>query len=160
MSYKDEYEVARLYTNGDFQKRLREQFEGNYKLSFNLSPPVLNPRDKATGRPRKVEFGPWMLTVFRVLAKLKGLRGTAFDVFGYTAERRMERRLVDDYRKTIEGVLPVLNAGNAELVAKIAALPDMIKGYGYVKDDNFAKYQAELARLLASFDGVSQAKAA
>jgi indolepyruvate ferredoxin oxidoreductase len=81
-------------------------------------------------------------------------------VFGYTGERRMERRLVDEYRKTIEGVLPVLNAGNAELVAKIAALPDMIKGYGYVKDDNFAKYQAELARLLASFDGVSQAKAA
>jgi indolepyruvate ferredoxin oxidoreductase len=81
-------------------------------------------------------------------------------VFGYTAERRMERQLVEDYRRTIEDALPVLNRENAELVAKIAALPDMIKGYGYVKDDNFAKYQAELKRLLASFDGAIQAKAA
>jgi indolepyruvate ferredoxin oxidoreductase len=81
-------------------------------------------------------------------------------VFGYTAERRMERRLIDDYRRTIDDVLSVLSPQNAELVAKIAALPDMIKGYGYIKDDNFAKYQAELARLVASFDGVSRAKAA
>jgi indolepyruvate ferredoxin oxidoreductase len=160
MSYKDEYEVARFYTNGDFLRRLREQFDGEYKLSFHLSPPILNPRDKATGRPRKVAFGPWMLSAFKLLAKLKGLRGTAFDVFGYTAERRMERQLVEDYRKTIESVLPVLSRENAELVAKIAALPDMIKGYGYVKDDNFAKYQAELQRLLASFDDVGQVKAA
>jgi indolepyruvate ferredoxin oxidoreductase len=160
MSYKDEYEVARLYTNGDFLRRLREQFDGNYKLNVHLSPPIFNPRDKATGRPRKVAFGPWMLTAFKLLAKLKGLRGTAFDVFGYTAERRMERQLVEDYRKTIEDVLPVLNRENADLVAKIAALPDMIKGYGYVKDDNLAKYQAELKRLLASFDDASQAKAA
>ena len=128
MSYKDEYEVARLYTNGDFLRRLTQQFDGNYKLNFHLSPPIFNPRDKATGKPRKVAFGPWMFTAFKWLAKLKGLRGTAFDVFGYAAERRTERRLIEDYRKTIEGVLPVLDQENAELVAKIAALPDVIRG--------------------------------
>jgi indolepyruvate ferredoxin oxidoreductase len=152
MSYKDEYEVARLYTNGDFLRRLKQQFDGDYKLTVHLSPPMLDPRDKATGKPRKIAFGPWILSVFRVLARLKGLRGSAFDVFGYTAERRMERRLMAEYRQTIESLLPVLNAGNAELVAKIAALPEMIKGFGYVKDDNIRKYQAELASLLASFD--------
>jgi indolepyruvate ferredoxin oxidoreductase len=152
MSYKDEYEVARLYTNGDFLRRLKQQFDGDYKLTVHLSPPILDPRDKATGKPRKIAFGPWILSVFRVLARLRGLRGSAFDVFGYTAERRMERRLMAEYRQTIESLLPVLNAGNAELVAKIAALPEMIKGFGYVKDDNIRKYQAELASLLASFD--------
>jgi indolepyruvate ferredoxin oxidoreductase len=160
MSYKDEYEVARLYTNGDFLRRLKQQFDGNYKLNFHLSPPILNPRDKATGRPRKVAFGPWMLTVFRGLAKLKGLRGTAFDVFGYAAERRTERRLIEDYRRTIDGVLPVLDHENAELVAKIAALPDMIRGYGHVNEDNLRKYEQELATLLASFDSVKVAKSA
>ena len=160
MSYKDEYEVARLYTNGDFQRRLKQQFDGNYKLNFHLSPPIFNPRDKATGKPRKVAFGPWMFTAFKWLAKLRGLRGTAFDVFGYTTERRIERRLVEEYRRTIEGVLPVLDRENAELVAKIAALPDVIRGYGHVKDDNLRKYEQELAALLASFDSVKLARSA
>ena len=160
MSYKDEYEVARLYTNGDFQRRLKQQFDGDYKLNFHLSPPLLNPRDKATGKPRKVAFGPWMFTAFKWLARMKGLRGTALDVFGYTSERRTERRLIEDYRKTIDGVMPVLNAENAELVAKIAALPDMIRGYGHVKDENLRKYEQELATLLASFDSVRVARSA
>jgi indolepyruvate ferredoxin oxidoreductase len=153
MSYKDEYEVARLYTSGDFLRRLRQQFDGDYR-------PILNPRDKATGKPRKVSFGPWMFSAFKVLAKLKRLRGTAFDVFGYTGERRTERRLIEDYRRTIDGVLPVLNAENAELVAKIAALPDVIRGYGHVKEENLRKYEQELAALLASFDSVRVAKTA
>ncbi len=152
MSYKDEYEVARLYTNGDFIRRLRQQFDGDYTLNVHLSPPIFNPKDKATGKPRKVAFGPWMLKAFGLLAKLKGLRGGALDVFGYTAERKMERRLIGEYRATVASVLPVLNAGNAELVAKIAALPDMIKGYGHIKDGNVKLYEAELAKLLASFD--------
>jgi indolepyruvate ferredoxin oxidoreductase len=88
------------------------------------------------------------------------LRGTAFDVFGYTRERKMERRLVLDYRNTIASVLPVLSAGNADLVAQIAALPDMIRGYGHVKDQNVALYEKELATLLASFDNVRIAKVA
>jgi indolepyruvate ferredoxin oxidoreductase len=160
MSYKDEYEVARLYTNGDFLRRLKQQFDGNYRLSFHLSPPIFNPRDKATGQPRKVSFGPWMMGAFKVLARLKGLRGTAFDVFGYTHERRTERRLIDEYRKVVDSVLPVLNPVNAELVTSIAALPDMIRGYGHVKETNLEKYGKELAKLLASFDSVALAKSA
>jgi len=160
MSYKDEYEVARLYSNGDFLRRLRREFDGNYKLRFHLSPPILNPRDRVTGQPRKVSFGGWMLPLFGLLARLKGLRGTALDPFGYTAERRTERRLVGEYRQTIEGVLPVLNRENAELITRIAALPDMIRGYGHVKDDNLKKYATKLAKLLASFDSVALAKTA
>ncbi len=160
MSYKDEYEVARLYTNGDFLKRLRQQFDGDYKLNFHLAPPIMNPRDKATGQSRKVAFGPWMMSGFKLLAKLKGLRGTKLDVFGYNPERRLERQLIEDYRQTIDSVLPVLNADNASLVAKIAALPEMIKGYGHVKDRNLQEYKTELAKLLASFDNVKLAKTA
>jgi indolepyruvate ferredoxin oxidoreductase len=160
MSYKDEYEVARLYSNGDFVRRLRREFQGDYRLRFHLSPPIFNPRDKVTGLPRKVSFGPWMLHAFGLLARLKGLRGTPFDPFGRSAERRTERQLIGEYRSTIEGVLLVLNRENAELVARIAALPDMIRGYGHVKDDNLKRYREELAKQLASFDSVAIAKSA
>jgi indolepyruvate ferredoxin oxidoreductase len=160
MSYKDEYEVARLYTNGDFMRRLKAQFEGDYTLKFHLSPPILNPKDEATGKPRKMMFGSWMFPAFRILARLKGVRGTALDVFGYTAERRRERALIEEYSSTIESVLPVLSTDNCELIVKIASLPDMIRGYGHVKDANIAQYEKDLAQLLASFDTVKPAKAA
>jgi indolepyruvate ferredoxin oxidoreductase len=157
MSYKDEYEVARLYSNGDFERRLKQQFGGDYTLKVHLSPPLFNPRDKVTGKPRKLAFGPWMLKTFKVLSRLKGLRGTRLDVFGYTAERKTERRLIEDYRRTIEGILPVLNHENQALVASIAALPDMIRGYGHVKAESLERYEKELAALLASFDSVKLA---
>ncbi len=160
MSYKDEYEVARLYSNGDFERRLKQQFGGDYTLKVHLSPPLFNPRDKVTGKPRKLAFGPWMLKTFKVLSRLKGLRGTRLDVFGYTAERKTERRLIEDYRRTIEGILPVLNHENQALVASIAALPDMIRGYGHVKAESLERYEKELAALLASFDSVKLAKIA
>lgn len=160
MSYKDEYEVARLYTNGDFLRRLRQTFDGDYRLNFHLSPPIFNPLDKATGKPRKVAFGPWMLQAFKLLAKLKGLRGTAFDVFGRNPERKLERQLIEDYRSTIDSLLPILDATNVGLVAQIAALPELIKGYGHVKDNNVQTYQAELAKLLASFDAIKVARRA
>jgi indolepyruvate ferredoxin oxidoreductase len=160
MSYKDEYEVARLYSNGDFERRLRQQFAGNYRLKVHLSPPLFNPRDRVTGKPRKLAFGPWMLKAFKVLSRLKGLRGTPMDIFGYAAERRTERRLIEDYRKTIEGILPVLNRDNQALVASIAALPDMIRGYGHVKAESIERYEAELSKLLGSFDSVKAAKVA
>jgi indolepyruvate ferredoxin oxidoreductase len=160
MSYKDEYEVARLYSNGDFERRLKQQFAGDYTLKVHLSPPIFNPHDKLTGKPRKIAFGPWMLKAFRLLSRLKRLRGTRLDVFGYTAERRTERRLIEDYRKTIEGILPVLNLENQALVASIAALPDMIRGYGHVKQESLENYEKELAKLLASFDSVKLAKIA
>lgn len=160
MSYKDEYEVARLYTNGDFDRRLRQQFAGNYKLEFNLSPPILNPKEKATGKPRKMAFGPWIFSAFKMLTRLKGLRGTAFDIFGYTAERKSERQLIVDYKKLIDGLLPVLTRENHALIVRIAGLADTIRGYGHVKDDNKRKYDQELAALLASFDVVKVSKAA
>jgi indolepyruvate ferredoxin oxidoreductase len=113
-----------------------------------------------TGKPRKIAFGSGMLKVFGVLGRLKGLRGTAFDVFGYTTERRTERRLIEDYRGTIDGILPVLNRENLALVTSIAALPDVIRGYGHVKDESLKKYEQELAKLLGSFDSAKVAKVA
>src|SRR4029077_20491592 len=98
MAYKDEYEVARLYTNGDFLKRVAGQFEGDYELKFHLAPPLVAERDLATGHLKKREYGPWMLTAFRLLAKLKFLRGTAFDIFGRSEERRAERQAIADYQ--------------------------------------------------------------
>jgi indolepyruvate ferredoxin oxidoreductase len=160
MSYKDEYEVARLYSNGDFERRLKQQFGGDYTLKVHLSPPLFNPRDKVTGKPRKLAFGSWMLKAFRVLARLKSLRGTSLDVFGSTRERKTERRLIEDYRKTIDGILPVLNRENQALIVSIAALPDIIRGYGHVKEESLQKYEKELAVLLASFDRVKVAKIA
>src|SRR5690606_15302069 len=100
MAYKDEYEVARLYSDGAFRRQLAATFEPDgadgrpLRFEFHLAPPLLARRDSATGQPRKTSFGPWMMSAFAVLAKLKGLRGTAFDIFGYTAERRMERGLI------------------------------------------------------------------
>src|SRR5690606_30636275 len=100
MAYKDEYEVARLYTSGDFEQRIRDAFDGDFKLHFNLAPPLFAKKD-AEGNLRKAEYGPWMFKAFRLLAGLRGLRGSALDVFGYTAERRMERRAIVDYRDTL-----------------------------------------------------------
>src|SRR5690606_28989695 len=141
MAYKDEYEVARLYTDGQFQRRLQQQFEGDYRLHFHLAPPLLAKKDEQ-GRLVKGEYGPWVFTAFRWLARLKFLRGTALDPFGRTAERRMERQLVEDYFATIEGLLPKLDAGNVQLAAEIASIPDQIRGYGHVKDAHLEKAKA------------------
>ena len=105
MAYKDEYEVARLYTDGEFLKKLGAQFEGDYKLTFHLAPPLFADRDPTTGQLKKREYGAWMLQAFRLLASLKRLRGTRLDVFGYTEERKMERRLIGEYEATIDSVL-------------------------------------------------------
>src|SRR6185437_7577957 len=101
LAYKDEYEVARLYTDGSFEKQLREQFDGDFKISFNLAPPLLGGAKDALGRPVKRAFGSWMMPVFRMLAGLRGLRGTAFDIFGYSADRKLERELVVSYESDI-----------------------------------------------------------
>ena len=137
MAYKDEYEVARLYTSGDFEKRIRETFDGDYKIHFHLAPPLLAKKD-AEGHLRKAEYGPWMFKAFRMLAKLKGLRGTAFDVFGYTAERRMERRLVEDYFRQVAELLTRLDNDNHALAVDIASVPEHIRGYGHVKERHLA----------------------
>ncbi|KAF1699083.1 indolepyruvate ferredoxin oxidoreductase [Pseudoxanthomonas jiangsuensis] len=151
MAYKDEYEVARLYTGGEFRRRLQQQFEGDYTLRFHLAPPLLAKKDEQ-GRQLKREYGPWVFTAFRWLAKLKFLRGTAFDPFGYTAERRMERQLVVDYFATVERLLPKLDGGNVALAAEIASIPEHIRGYGHVKDAHLHAARAREAELLRQWD--------
>jgi indolepyruvate ferredoxin oxidoreductase len=149
MAYKDEYEVARLYTNTDFLKRVEAQFEGDYKINLHMAPPMLSENDPTTGEPMKTTFGPWMLTAMRVLAKFKGLRGTALDIFGYTAERRQERALIDQYRSTVEELLSGLEAKRIDLAAEIASIPEFIRGYGPVKERHLKDAKAREAELLA-----------
>lgn len=147
MAYKDEYEVARLYSAPEFRRQLEQQFEGDYTLRFHLAPPLLAKKN-AKGELMKREYGPWMLRAFGLLAKLKGLRGGAFDVFGRTAERRMERRLIADYERTIGGLLDTLDGGNVALAAEIASIPEHIRGFGHVKEAHFEQAKAREAELL------------
>lgn len=157
MAYKDEYEVARLYTDGSFARSLARQFTGDFTLKFHVAPPMLGRRDGFTGKPLKREFGPWMMTGLRVLAKLRRLRGTAFDIFGHTAERRMERQLIADYRATIDRLLGRITPDTAGTACDIAALPDMIRGFGHVKVASVEKARKREAELLAAFDGAETA---
>ena len=146
MAYKDEYEVARLYTDGRFLESVKSQFEGDVKLKFNLAPPMFAKKN-AKGELVKREFGGWMLGAFKLLAKLKGLRGGAFDVFGYTAERKMERALIAEYRQMIEALLPSLTAASHADAVELASLPEQIRGFGHVKEkavDTFRLRKAEL----------------
>ncbi|MEO6624798.1 MAG: DUF6537 domain-containing protein, partial [Burkholderiaceae bacterium] len=135
MAYKDEYEVARLHTDRSFLERVDGMFEGDFKLHYHLAPPLLAKRNEK-GELQKQKFGPHMLLAFRLLARLKGLRGTAFDPFGRTHERRMERALIGRYRDSIEEVLRTLSAQNHALALEIARLPENIRGYGHVKERN------------------------
>jgi indolepyruvate ferredoxin oxidoreductase len=150
MAYKDEYEVARLYTDGEFLKRVAEQFEGDWKLRFHLAPPMFARRDK-DGHLIKRSYGPGMLRVFRLLARLRGLRGTRFDPFGYTAERRAERELVREYRETLTAILSKLNRGNLDRAVALASLPEEIRGYGHVKEAAMEKAAARREELLKEF---------
>lgn len=148
MAYKDEYEVARLFTNGEFRKQLSEQFEGDVSLRFHLAPPLLARRDPQTGVPRKMTFGPWLEPVFRVLAHGKHLRGTWLDVFSYTAERKMERRLVQDYRNALQRICAELSEQNFALALELADLPLKVRGFGHVKQRNVDEYDQRLAHIL------------
>jgi indolepyruvate ferredoxin oxidoreductase len=151
MAYKDEYEVARLYADGSFQRQLQNEFDGKLRLAFHLSPPLIAPRDRVTGLPRKIRFGGWMLPVFRRLAKLKSLRGTAFDLFGYTRERRTDRKLIADYEAMLEEIMPRLTPENHYLATGLAAIPEKIRGFGHVKARHLEAAKAEEAALLAQF---------
>ncbi|WP_181701595.1 indolepyruvate ferredoxin oxidoreductase family protein [Chthonobacter albigriseus] len=149
MSYKDEYEVARLFTEGSFERKLADSFEGeDMKLRFHLAPPLLARRDPTTGEPRKMSFGPWMLPVFRLLSRGRVLRGSPLDPFGWTAERRMERRLIAEYegilRRIADG-LPTIDLGVAE---ELAALPLRIRGFGHVKAEAARKAALRQSQLL------------
>ena len=159
MAYKDEYEVARLYTTGAFAEKVANMFEGDYKMKFHLAPPIMAKTD-SNGQLIKQEFGPWMMKAFGVLAKLKGLRGGAFDIFGYTAERKMERALIGEYRNTVGGLLGKLNADNLSQAVAIASIPEDIRGYGHVKERHLKAAKAKEATLLASFGKPAENRAA
>jgi indolepyruvate ferredoxin oxidoreductase len=152
MAYKDEYEVARLYTDGSFEKQVKAEFAGDsLRFEFHLSPPLLARRDKTTGLPRKMNFGPWVLPAFRLLAKLKFLRGTALDPFGYSLERRTERKLIEDYEAMLEEVFASLTPENHHLAVGLAAIPEKIRGFGHVKQRHLVTAKAEEAALLEQF---------
>jgi indolepyruvate ferredoxin oxidoreductase len=149
LAYKDEYEVARLYTDGKFEKQLRDQFDGDFKISFNLAPPMLAGGKDALGRPRKRAFGAWMLPLFKILAGLRGLRGTPFDIFGHSADRRLERDLIAGYEKDVAHVLSVLSPLTLDTAVELLSLPDRIRGYGPVKEKSVADAKARYAQLAA-----------
>jgi indolepyruvate ferredoxin oxidoreductase len=151
MAYKDEYEVARLFTDGRFQEQVRAQFDGDFRLSFHLAPPLFAKRN-AKGELVKREYGPWMLTAFRLLARMRGLRGGPFDIFGRTQERREERALVDEYERTIGGLLPRLTSDNLPIAVRIASVPEEIRGFGHVKARHLAGARQKQAELLRAFD--------
>jgi indolepyruvate ferredoxin oxidoreductase len=150
MAYKDEYEVARLHTDRVFLDRIEGTFEGSFKLKHHLAPPLLARRN-AKGELQKIEFGPIMRTGFHLFARLKALRGTPLDIFGYTEERRTERALIGEYRTCIEELLNGLNADNHALALEIAALPEQIRGYGHVKSRNLAVVRTRWATLMAQW---------
>ncbi|MHB1123818.1 MAG: indolepyruvate ferredoxin oxidoreductase family protein [Ramlibacter sp.] len=151
MAFKDEYEVARLYTDGEFARSLREQFEGDYELEFYMAPPALS-RGRDGEPPRKIRLGGWMLPAMKLLAKGKRLRGTVFDPFGRTGERRLERELPGRYRERIEALLPLLTRERLKTACEIAALPLQMRGFGHVKSANVALARAREAELLHRFD--------
>ncbi|KUL92814.1 indolepyruvate ferredoxin oxidoreductase [Bosea sp. WAO] len=166
MAYKDEYEVARLYADGAFRQQLAATFEPDsasgqkLRFEFHLAPPLLAKVDPNTGLPRKMSFGPWMMGAFGLLSKLKGLRGTAFDVFGYTQERKTERQLIADYEALLGEILTKLSAENHALCVALAAIPEKIRGFGHVKERHLKQAKAEEAELLARLrDGSAAALA-
>ena len=151
MAYKDEYEVARLYSDGAFLSQVRAQFDGKVRLKVHLAPPLLAARDPETGHLKKREYGPWTLRLMGLLARFKILRGTIWDPFGHTAERRMERRLIADYIATVEELARGLTHDRHALAVEIASIPEHIRGFGHVKEAHLAKAEARRADLLAAF---------
>jgi indolepyruvate ferredoxin oxidoreductase len=149
LAYKDEYEVARLFTDGSFEQLLRDQFDGEFKLSFNLAPPILGGAKDALGRPKKRAFGPWMMGVFKWLARMRFLRGTAFDVFGHSADRKLERELITAYEKDVADVLSHLSPTTLDTAVELLSLPDRIRGYGPVKEKAVDDVKARHAQLVA-----------
>lgn len=151
LAYKDEYEVARLYTDGNFKRRLSEEFSGKIKLQFHLAPPLLSRRDAQTGELQKRTFGPWIFHAFKILAKFKRLRGTAWDIFGYTAERQMERRLIQEFESMINKILPTLGADNLDLATEIIERFQGIRGFGHVKLKNHQEVMSKIDALLGQY---------
>jgi indolepyruvate ferredoxin oxidoreductase len=151
LAIKDEYEVARLYAESDFTARVAAQFEGDYKLTFHLAPPVFNKPDALTGVPKKSVYGPWMLKAFGVLAKLRRFRGTGLDFFGRTEERKTERALIGEYETVVAEILAKLTPQNHATAVDLASVPEYIRGYGHVRLAHLKTAKAREAVLLAQF---------
>ena len=160
MAYKDEYEVARLYANPEFKRKLNAQFDGRYKLRFNLSPPGIAPRDKVTRLPRKISLGGWVLPMFSLLARLKWLRGTAFDIFGRSEERRLERRLIEEYKALLKMIGEGLDTANLDIAVELAGLPTTIRGYGHIKRKSVTEAKKRQETLILAWKASKLATAA
>jgi indolepyruvate ferredoxin oxidoreductase len=151
MAIKDEYEVARLYTDGQFDQQLKRQFAQAPKVKLHLAPPILARKDPTTGEPRKTEFGPWVFPLLRTLKRFKRLRGTALDPFAYLSERKHERQLRDDFEALVGELCRDLRAARLPTAVELAALPQQIRGFGHVKARNAEAAKAREAELLAQF---------
>jgi len=153
MAYKDEYEVARLYTDGRFKQQLAEKFEGKLKLNFHMAPPLFSKKDADTGHLRKIKFGPYMFGMFKLLAPMKLLRGTKLDIFGYSEERKMERALIAQLNQTVNTLLAGLSADKVQHAIEIVELVLDVRGYGHVKQANYQQYQLRLEQQLKRYQG-------
>jgi indolepyruvate ferredoxin oxidoreductase len=151
LAYKDEYEVARLHSDGEFAKEIARLFEGDYRVVYHLAPPLLARPDRASGEPKKMRFGPWTLGLFKLLARLKRLRGTPLDPFGWTEERRTERALIGEYEAAVDALLANLDRERHALAVQIASLPDEIRGYGHIKMKSIGAARTRREELLARF---------
>jgi indolepyruvate ferredoxin oxidoreductase len=160
MAIKDEYEVARLYSAPSFKAQLGETFSDYAKIRVHLAPPFLAKRDPITGEPRKIAFGPWVLTLFPVLAAMKILRGTMFDVFGHTEERQRERQWLLDYEGTLDDVLSQLTPENFERAVTLLSVPQEIKGFGHVREKAMKAAAQKMNGLKNAFAAPSSAMAA
>ena len=152
LAVKDEYEVARLYTDGTFERAIVLHFEGVRRIHFHLAPPLLTRRDPVTGAPRKIRFGPWLMPILRLLARGRRLRGTALDVFGYTAERRRERQMIADYEALLDRLAAALTPANHATAVALAALAETVRGFGHVKQAAHEAAKAREAELMASLE--------
>ena len=159
LSYKDEFEVARLHSRREFIDSTRAEFGSSAKLRFHLAPPILSSGKDSRGRPHKKEFGAWILPVFRVLASLRGLRGTVFDIFGRTAERRMERALIDEFEQLLDELLPALREDQLQGATELVRLYMNIRGYGPVKEEWVDLVRRQVAEHLQDLTSVSAAAA-
>jgi len=153
MSYKDEYEVARLYSNKEFISKINNTFEGNFKINFHLAPPIFYKKDKVTGNPLKMHFGSWIMVLFKFIGIFKFLRGTYFDPFAYLDERKIERLLINDYKDRILKICSKLSKDNYTLAVEIASIPDQIRGFGYIKNKNIEIAKSCEDRLMLAFNG-------
>ncbi|MGL1831998.1 indolepyruvate ferredoxin oxidoreductase family protein [Rhodocyclaceae bacterium SMB388] len=151
LAYKDEYEVARMYADSDFLKRVGEQFEGDYKLVFHLAPPALADRDPLTGELKKKAYGPWMLKAMRMLAKFRHLRGSMLDPFARSHDRKLDRELIADYERVVEEIIGGLERANHETAIELAAIPEQIRGFGHVRERYLAGARKRQAVLLDAF---------